>query len=112
MITPVDPLDNDKIGYAVAINGDKLAYSSISKDSNKGKIYYNRSNTGSYDYALETGLPVEFENALAGSSLSLDDNYLIAGAPGDESVLIYDLDNNNNSYVRTRVARIHRYCRS
>lgn len=100
VITPVDPEDGDNIGYAVAINGDKLAYSSVTKDSNKGKIYYNRSNTGSYDYALETGFPVEFTNALGGSSLSLDDDYLIAGAPGAESVLIYDL---NNSNVRTRL---------
>jgi hypothetical protein len=105
IINPVDPVDNDNIGHAVAIHDDTIAFSTITRDSGKGKVYYHRStvdggNNSNYDYSLGAGFPIEFNNALGGNSLSLDANYLVAGAPGDESVFIYDL---GNSYLRTQV---------
>lgn len=100
-LTPFDPEDDDAIGHSVAIHSNTLAYSTITKDGNKGKVYYYRSNTGQFDYALETGLLPDDAASKHGHSLSLDDNYLIAGSSNAGKVYVYDLNNSMAKVVLT-----------
>lgn len=97
-ISPFDAAADDEIGHRVAINGDELVFSTITKNNGKGKVYYYRSSGANFDYSLETGLvhTVNADNdALFGNDVSLDDDYIIVGAPGVESAYVFDLNNSN-----------------
>jgi hypothetical protein len=107
-LVPADGKDKDSFGYAVAVSGNTAAVSSVAKDLEAGGVYIFERSGNVWSQTGTVLSPSTSSGDFFGTSLSLNGDDLLVGAPEDNNLrgaaLYFRRDAATFDYVQTLVA--------